>query len=417
MLKSITYEQNKTSDFIVNSLFQSKLKDVVQKAEINLLPDSKLGNLRTTSQVNKLGNVKFVSIMCSNLNKIWPDEISSDGKKLVFYGNERVLSGNGKSKKDINVFLRSIFKSLKNGDRNSITPIFVFEMDFEIQTLVFRGVAVPSSEPGILIEAKKQENGVALTNMVASFDIFGMESLPLLWINDLVENRRFTQNTPKEYSNWVNSLFFDQKIHNEALNDVDFKMKRNNESVFDNIESQLHQIIVSEKELSTKDMDCSVLLKDVSYDTNADLRLTNEYNDETFQNDKYMYDDYHEDQDSEIYHNEGTIKKIEVNKYERSSKARSFCIKYHGAFCHICGIDFGEMYGEIGEGFIHVHHLVPINEIGVNYEVNYKKDLIPVCPNCHAMLHRKIDGHLLSVDDLKLLLRKNNGEKTSKITT
>ncbi|MEG0771017.1 MAG: HNH endonuclease, partial [Clostridia bacterium] len=64
-----------------------------------------------------------------------------------------------------------------------------------------------------------------------------------------------------------------------------------------------------------------------------------------------------------------------------------------------------KIYGEIGKDFIHVHHLKPLNEIGEEYIVNPVNDLIPVCPNCHAMLHRKINAKYLSVEELKSLLK------------
>ena len=53
------------------------------------------------------------------------------------------------------------------------------------------------------------------------------------------------------------------------------------------------------------------------------------------------------------------------------------------------GFNFIEKYGEIGRDYIHVHHLVPIKEIGEQYEVDPIKDLRPVCPNCHAIIHRR----------------------------
>lgn len=37
----------------------------------------------------------------------------------------------------------------------------------------------------------------------------------------------------------------------------------------------------------------------------------------------------------------------------------------------------------------HVHHIVPVSQIGLDYVIDPLKDLIPVCPNCHSMLHRK----------------------------
>ncbi|HEK2705573.1 TPA: HNH endonuclease [Pseudomonas aeruginosa] len=63
---------------------------------------------------------------------------------------------------------------------------------------------------------------------------------------------------------------------------------------------------------------------------------------------------------------------------------------------------FGERFGELGRGFIHVHHVVPVSEIGESYEVDPIKDLIPLCPNCHAMIHRR--NPPLSVDELKGLM-------------
>lgn len=86
---------------------------------------------------------------------------------------------------------------------------------------------------------------------------------------------------------------------------------------------------------------------------------------------------------------EGSKKTIIVNSYERNLKARSECIKEYGVSCTVCGFNFEETYGKRGKGFIHVHHIVPISDIGDEYQVDPIRDLRPVCPNCHAMLHRK----------------------------
>lgn len=101
---------------------------------------------------------------------------------------------------------------------------------------------------------------------------------------------------------------------------------------------------------------------------------------------------------------EGAKKTLIVNQYERNPEARRQCIKARGCYCHVCGLDFAEKYGEIGEGFIHVHHLVPLSSIGKDYVVDPIKDLIPVCPNCHAMLHRTVSGHLMSIEELQSAL-------------
>lgn len=86
---------------------------------------------------------------------------------------------------------------------------------------------------------------------------------------------------------------------------------------------------------------------------------------------------------------EGTKKQILVNAYERSSQARQECINTYGYKCEICKFDFEKTYGEIGKNFIHVHHIKPLSEIDEKYKIDPIKDLRPVCPNCHAMLHKR----------------------------
>ena len=92
--------------------------------------------------------------------------------------------------------------------------------------------------------------------------------------------------------------------------------------------------------------------------------------------------------DSET-HQEGSVHRVWVNRYERDPKAREKCIEHHGTRCAVCEIDFERRYGDIGKGFIHVHHLRPLARLKSSYRLNPLKDLVPVCPNCHAMLHRR----------------------------
>jgi 5-methylcytosine-specific restriction protein A len=122
--------------------------------------------------------------------------------------------------------------------------------------------------------------------------------------------------------------------------------------------------------------------------------------------DKYQIEYFPDilNEDSSEY--EGLKKTITVNKYERSSIAREKCIEHNGLNCFVCNMKFEEVYGELGKGFIHIHHITPLYQIGKEYKVDYKKDLAPVCPNCHAMLHRKIDGKELSIQELKLIVKK-----------
>jgi hypothetical protein len=98
-------------------------------------------------------------------------------------------------------------------------------------------------------------------------------------------------------------------------------------------------------------------------------------------------------------HWEGNRAVIYVNRFERDPKARAACIKVFGTSCAVCKFDFGDAFGEIGKGFIHVHHLKPLSEMGVAHKVNPKKDMRPVCPNCHEMLHRRTPP--FSVEELR----------------
>ncbi len=86
---------------------------------------------------------------------------------------------------------------------------------------------------------------------------------------------------------------------------------------------------------------------------------------------------------------EGSVVRVSVNRYERDQIARRRCISLFGSICAVCGFDFAAIYGSSMEGFIHVHHLTPLHQIGKDYVVNPQTDLVPVCPNCHAVIHSK----------------------------
>jgi 5-methylcytosine-specific restriction enzyme A len=96
-------------------------------------------------------------------------------------------------------------------------------------------------------------------------------------------------------------------------------------------------------------------------------------------------------------------KQVRVNAFERNPKARAECIEHHGSRCTVCELSFEERYGARGKGFIHVHHTKPLALLAAAYVLDPIKDLVPVCPNCHAMLHRGKD--LLTIDQLRATLR------------
>src|SRR5262245_16087189 len=99
---------------------------------------------------------------------------------------------------------------------------------------------------------------------------------------------------------------------------------------------------------------------------------------------------------------EGTAHTVQVNRYERNTEARRACIRYYVLSCVVCGFNFQQFYGDIGIGFIHVHHLIPLAEIGEQYVLDPIQDLRPVCANCHAMLHQRTPP--LSLEELRGML-------------
>lgn len=98
---------------------------------------------------------------------------------------------------------------------------------------------------------------------------------------------------------------------------------------------------------------------------------------------------------------EGSVLRVQVNRYERSRINRAACIEIHGAVCKVCDFSFERAYGAIGAGFIHVHHVTPVSVIGRDYRVNPCTDLVPLCANCHAIAHRKTPPY--SIDEMREL--------------
>ncbi len=109
------------------------------------------------------------------------------------------------------------------------------------------------------------------------------------------------------------------------------------------------------------------------------------------------------DEIPERQYTEGSVRQVHVNRYERDRAVRQVCIDHYGPACMVCGLVFGQRYGAIGVGYIHVHHLVPVSELGDSYKIDPIEDLRPICPNCHAMVHRR--NPPFSVEEVRRELR------------
>lgn len=103
---------------------------------------------------------------------------------------------------------------------------------------------------------------------------------------------------------------------------------------------------------------------------------------------------------------EGAIHEIFINSFERNKDARRICIQHYGAKCFICEFNFEVFYGYIGKNYIHVHHLKPLSDISQEYQINPINNLIPVCPNCHAIFHQQKPP--FSINKMKDFIKKTD---------
>jgi hypothetical protein len=103
---------------------------------------------------------------------------------------------------------------------------------------------------------------------------------------------------------------------------------------------------------------------------------------------------------------EGSIQRIFQEKSERNAAARKACIDHYNAKCFICKFDFGKVYGPIAEGFIHVHHREMLSKSKSQRKTDPIKDLVPLCPNCHSVVHLKSEP--LDVEEVQKMLRLHN---------
>lgn len=92
--------------------------------------------------------------------------------------------------------------------------------------------------------------------------------------------------------------------------------------------------------------------------------------------------------------------------YERDSKLvndfKEKCLSERRELrCEACGFSFRETYGVRGDGYIEVHHLKAVSEMGAGKTTNFD-DLALVCSNCHRMIHRQMP--YLTIDELKRIL-------------
>lgn len=108
---------------------------------------------------------------------------------------------------------------------------------------------------------------------------------------------------------------------------------------------------------------------------------------------------------------EGAMIVRDLKSRKRSRKlvkiARQYFSKDGILKCIACNFDFSKRYGKLGLGYIEIHHTHPVHEYDIAGEKGKVdeliKSLVPLCSNCHRMVHR-ISGEVLSVTKLKSII-------------
>lgn len=110
---------------------------------------------------------------------------------------------------------------------------------------------------------------------------------------------------------------------------------------------------------------------------------------------------------------EGRIEKKLTASRERSRKLREAAIAYYSEKgilkCDICDFCFEDVYGEIGKGYIEIHHEKPIYQYHKEGDTEFiseaVKNVKPLCANCHRMIHRN-PKKPMTIDELKRAMEK-----------
>ena len=111
---------------------------------------------------------------------------------------------------------------------------------------------------------------------------------------------------------------------------------------------------------------------------------------------------------AETIFEEGRRYPIVLEAAERNPQARAACLAHHGTTCVACGFSGALCFGPAGKDLIHVHHVKEMHTQDGRYLIDPVKELVPLCPTCHAMAHRRKPAY--SVQELvHMLTQKGQG--------
>jgi hypothetical protein len=94
--------------------------------------------------------------------------------------------------------------------------------------------------------------------------------------------------------------------------------------------------------------------------------------------------------------------RVERSSALRAAALRFWTSRHQRLRCEACGFDFERAYGARGAGFIEFHHVVPLGG-KKGKRKRTARDLVPLCANCHRIVHRQ--SPILDLAALRRLLR------------
>lgn len=112
---------------------------------------------------------------------------------------------------------------------------------------------------------------------------------------------------------------------------------------------------------------------------------------------------------------EGQAYEKTLTAHERNPINRQLCLQLKGYACAVCGLKFEDVYGNIGHNYIEIHHTNPIADMGSNHVVDIVNELVPLCSNCHSMVHRRKPPY--SVEELRKIISEQRSRKIEAYTT
>jgi len=93
--------------------------------------------------------------------------------------------------------------------------------------------------------------------------------------------------------------------------------------------------------------------------------------------------------------------RLHVVRERSAALVKKFKASLSSLACSVCDFDFGRAYGAIGRDYVEAHHTKPVQNLEPGEKVSIA-DLVPVCSNCHRMLHRRCPP--LEIGELKKIM-------------